>query len=76
MWVTNNTFLESDDLDVPVTDYRIRRPSDADLHTIGSFWNATDNQREIANDTPLFNTALWSSPSESADAWWAEQCSQ
>ena len=76
VWVTNNTFLESDDLDVPVTDYRIRRPSDADLHTIGSFWNATDNQREIANDTPLFNTALWSSPSESADAWWAEQCSQ
>ena len=76
VWVTGNVFLESFDFDLPIEDYRIRRPNDRGLHTAGSFWHATDNQRDSVDNIPLYDTAMWSVLSEGADAWWVEQCSQ
>ena len=50
-----------------------RRPADGGLHTIGSFWNVRDNVGENGGiDPALFDTALWSSASGSADTWWEE----
>ena len=73
IWVTGNTFSGSTIVVTEQeTDYRIRRPADDGIHTLGSYWKVRDNVRANGGSAALFDTDLWISDSGSADTWWNE----